>query len=88
MNRFNLSEIFSGEMAQSIDLLKAQWRKQPLLRQLFILLCLNLLITPAVQAATGGTLSSGQTFWLMALGLVTITLSIYLFVVIFQPERF
>jgi K+-transporting ATPase KdpF subunit len=56
--------------------------------QLFLLLCLNLLLTPAVLAATGQTLSAGQAYWLTVLGLVTLGLSIYLFAVIFQPERF
>lgn len=56
--------------------------------QLFLLLCLNLFLTPAVLAATGQTFSRGQAYWLTALGLVTLGLSIYLFAVIFQPERF
>ncbi|OUC15841.1 MAG: potassium-transporting ATPase subunit F [Alkalinema sp. CACIAM 70d] len=48
----------------------------------------TLLLAPAVQAATGGTLDRGQTFALVLLGITTVLLSIYLFVVIFQPERF
>lgn len=89
MKRVNLSnEILSAELRERIDLLKAQWRKYPLLLQLFLLLCFNLVMTPAVQAATGGTLSQGQTFWLLALGLVILALAVYLFAVIFQPERF
>jgi K+-transporting ATPase KdpF subunit len=56
--------------------------------QLLLLLCLNLVLAPAVQAATGGELSTGQVFWLTLLGLLTLGISIYLFVVIFQPERF
>ncbi len=45
-------------------------------------------IAPAVQAATGVTLNNGQILALALLGITTISLSIYLFVVIFQPEKF
>jgi K+-transporting ATPase KdpF subunit len=45
-------------------------------------------IAPAVQAATGISLDRGQTFAIVLLGMTTLALSIYLFVVIFQPERF
>ena len=57
-------------------------------RYLFLLLCLNLALAPAVQAATGDVLSRTQAYALGILGLVTTVLSIYLFVVMFQPERF
>lgn len=55
---------------------------------LFLLLCLNLIIAPAVQGATGPQLLRTQAYALGILGLVTILLSGYLFVVMFQPERF
>lgn len=45
-------------------------------------------IAPAVQAATGIPFDRGQMFALVLLGITTLSLSIYLFVVIFQPERF
>lgn len=45
-------------------------------------------IAPAVQAATGISLDRGQVLALVLLGITTISLSVYLFVVIFQPERF
>lgn len=61
-------------------------RKVP--RYLFLLLCLNLVLAPAVQAATGDVFSRTQAYALGILGLVTAALSIYLFVVMFQPERF
>jgi K+-transporting ATPase KdpF subunit len=61
-------------------------RKTP--RYLFLLLCLNLSIAPAVQAATGTDFSRPQAYALGILGLVTVALSSYLFVVMFQPERF
>ena len=52
------------------------------------ILGLNLILSPLVQASTGGILSRGQSYALGLLGLVTASLFIYLFVVIFQPERF
>ena len=55
---------------------------------LFLLLCFNLLLAPAVQAATPGVESRFLAYTITLLGLVTLCLSVYLFVVIFQPERF
>lgn len=48
---------------------------------------LNLILSPLVQASTGG-FSRGQSYALGLLGLVTLSLFVYLFVVIFQPEKF
>ena len=53
-----------------------------------IILGLNLIVSPLVQASTAGILSRGQSYALGLLGLVTFSLFVYLFVVIFQPERF
>ena len=53
-----------------------------------IILGLNLILSPLVQASTGGVLSRGQSYALGLLGLVTFSLFVYLFVVIFQPEKF
>jgi K+-transporting ATPase KdpF subunit len=55
---------------------------------LFLLLCLNLLLAPAVQAATSVVESRFSAYTITLLGLVTLCLCVYLFVVIFQPERF
>ena len=49
---------------------------------------INLVLAPVVYAATGGTISREQSYALGLLGLVTVALSIYLFAVIFQPEKF
>jgi K+-transporting ATPase KdpF subunit len=65
-----------------------EWRRRKTPLFLFLLLCLNLAIAPAVQAATGETFSRGQAYALGVLGLVTVALSAYLFTVMFQPERF
>jgi K+-transporting ATPase KdpF subunit len=53
-----------------------------------IILGLNLILSPLVQASTAGILSRGQSYALGLLGLVTVSLFVYLFVVIFQPEKF
>ncbi|MBE9034543.1 potassium-transporting ATPase subunit F [aff. Roholtiella sp. LEGE 12411] len=54
---------------------------------LFLLLCFNVLLAPAVQAATPGG-SRFASYAIALLGLVTLSLCVYLFVVIFQPEKF
>jgi K+-transporting ATPase KdpF subunit len=76
---------FQLEAVQSIEV-QLYRRKVP--RYLLILLGLNLVLAPAVQAATGNTFSRSQAYALGILGLVTLGFSIYLFVVMFQPERF
>jgi K+-transporting ATPase KdpF subunit len=65
-----------------------QFYQKKVPRYLFFLLCFNLVIAPAVQAATGHEFSRTQAYALGILGLVTVAFSIYLFVVMFQPERF
>jgi K+-transporting ATPase KdpF subunit len=55
---------------------------------LLLLLCSNLILANAVQAATGDALSRSQSYALGLLGLVVVALAVYLFVVMFQPERF
>jgi len=55
---------------------------------LFLLLCFNLLLAPAVQAATLVVESRFSAYTITLLGLVILSLCVYLFVVIFQPERF
>jgi K+-transporting ATPase KdpF subunit len=52
------------------------------------ILLINLILSPVVYASTKDFLSKGQTYALGLLGLVTFSLFIYLFVVIFQPEKF
>lgn len=55
---------------------------------LLSILVINIIISPLVYASTNQILSKGQFYALTLLGLVTINLFIYLFVVIFQPEKF
>lgn len=78
----------SHPITQTISDIWSEWRRQKLPLYLFLLLCFNLVVAPAVLAASGETLSRTQSYALGLLGIVTIALSIYLFVVMFQPERF
>jgi K+-transporting ATPase KdpF subunit len=45
-------------------------------------------VAPAVYAATGGQLDRRYVYSIGLLALVTLGLCIYLFAVVFQPERF
>jgi K+-transporting ATPase KdpF subunit len=55
---------------------------------LFLVMCFNVLLAQVVQAATPGDTARWQVYTIGLLGLVTASLCVYLFVVIFQPERF
>ncbi|GET35926.1 K+-transporting ATPase, F subunit [Microseira wollei NIES-4236] len=77
-----------GIVPETISDIWGEWRRQKLPLYLFLLLCFNLVVAPAVFAAGGETLSRTQSYALGLLGIVTVALSIYLFVVMFQPERF
>lgn len=70
------------------EIIGEQWQRNPLPIQIFLLLCLNLLLAPAVDAATGVEITRKAAYALGLLGIVIAGLSVYLFVVIFQPERF
>ena len=89
MKRVNfLRDILPRDFSESVELLREQWKRNPLPIQLFLLLCLNLVIAPTVNAATGEEITRKAAYALGILGLVTLGLVIYLFAVIFQPERF
>lgn len=66
----------------------SEWSRRKPPRYLLGALCLNLLLAPAVQAATDNAVTRGQAYALGVLVLVTVALSIYLFAVMFQPEKF
>lgn len=55
---------------------------------LFLAISLNLLLAPVVQAATSETITRWQAYTVGILLISTIALAVYLFTVIFQPERF
>lgn len=73
------------ELAQTLGQLG---KRHPVPIQLFLLMVFNLILTPVVLAQTSNQISTGQAYWIAFLGMITLALSIYLFVVIFQPERF
>ncbi len=83
-----LSAQVSTQVIEDMTEIWSEWRRQKLPLYLFLGLCFNLVLAPAVFAATGGEMSRSQTYWLSALGLVTIALAIYLFFVMFVPEKF
>lgn len=91
MKLTHLSRNFPQVTSQSLEAVTeiwSEWRRQKLPLYLFLGLCFNLILAPAVFATTGGDLSRPQAYWLAALGLVTVALAIYLFFVMFVPERF
>lgn len=61
--------------------------RQKLPLQLFLILCLDLAIAPAVYAAVDG-MQRRQAWAIGLLGLVSVGLTIYLFDVVFRPERY
>lgn len=56
--------------------------------KLFLAMCLNLIVAPAIYAANEGGISQGQSYAIGLLILTTLALSVYLFVVMFIPEKF
>ncbi|MEQ9373190.1 MAG: K(+)-transporting ATPase subunit F [Coleofasciculus chthonoplastes F3-SA18-01] len=84
----DLNEIVPRDVSELIELVREQWQGNRLPIQLFLLMCLNLAIAPAVYATTGDEITRQAAYAIGILGIVTLGLSVYLFVVIFQPERF
>lgn len=80
--------IFFPQVFAAITEIWLQWRKQKLPLYLFLAMCFNLVLAPVVYAATGEQFSHFQAWTLGLLGLVTLSLSIYLFFVMFVPEKF
>lgn len=88
-HRQDLQNSLVWELAEAAIELWESWHKRRYPTYLFLLLCLNAICAPVVQAATGAeVLSRFQAYALALLGLATIALSTYLFVAMFQPERF
>ncbi|MFE4107989.1 potassium-transporting ATPase subunit F [Almyronema epifaneia] len=66
---------------------RLQQRRVRIALKIFIALCLNLAIAPALYAATD-SLSRGNAYALGLLGLVVVGLAAYLTTVILKPEKF
>jgi K+-transporting ATPase KdpF subunit len=88
MNNNRQISDFSGLSLDVVSTLWQVWRSRKYPTYLFLALCFNLILAPLVLAATGNTFSTSQAYALGILGIGTVALSIYLFVVMFQPERF
>ncbi|MBG1271965.1 potassium-transporting ATPase subunit F [Nostoc sp. WHI] len=80
--------IVASQVLEEITDIWCQWRKQKLPLYLFLAMCFNLVIAPLVYAATDEQLSRSQSWGLGLLGMLTLGLSIYLFFVMFVPEKF
>jgi K+-transporting ATPase KdpF subunit len=81
----------NSQLLASLETLTDLWSKayrQRLPVWILLGLCLNLAIAPAVLATTNGTIERSTAYAIGLLGIVTLGLAIYLFAVIFQPERF
>ncbi|MGV2389123.1 MAG UNVERIFIED_CONTAM: K(+)-transporting ATPase subunit F [Microcystis novacekii LVE1205-3] len=68
--------------------MKESLRKHRFFWYIFLNFCLTILFSSIVQASTGSTIDRWQASALTLLGLVAFALFIYLFFVIFIPERF
>ncbi|MBR8839217.1 MAG: K(+)-transporting ATPase subunit F [Stigonema ocellatum SAG 48.90 = DSM 106950] len=75
-------------MDEITPVLRSQGRLRSVPLKLFLALSLNVVIAPAVLAASGGTISRVNAYAIGLLGLVTLGLAIYLMMVMLQPERF
>jgi K+-transporting ATPase KdpF subunit len=69
-------------------IVKERWSKNPLATIIFLGMSLNIIIAPVVMAASGNEITRNTAYAIGILYCVTIALSVYLFTVIFQPERF
>lgn len=83
-----LGGLMLADVVEGIAFVRSQWRRQQLPLGIFLMLCLNLVVAPAVYAAVGGQLERRHAYAVGVLSLVTLGLCVYLFVVVFQPERF
>lgn len=78
----------NNKLAHLTALLGNKLSRNPLTMTLFLALCLNILFAPSLYGATGEAIPRSVVYAIGILLLATISLSIYLFFVIFQPERF
>ena len=83
-----LNDVLPRDFHEIIELGQMLWQRHPIPVQLFLVMCFNLIIAPAVYAAANESLTRKAAWGLSLLGLVIVGLAVYLIVVIFQPERF
>ncbi|MDZ8189878.1 MAG: K(+)-transporting ATPase subunit F [Nostoc sp. ChiSLP02] len=77
-----------SQLLEAITEIWSQSCKQKLPLYLFLAMCFNLVVAPIVYAATSEQLSRSQAWGVGLLALVTVGLCIYLFFVMFVPEKF
>jgi K+-transporting ATPase KdpF subunit len=87
INKLNKFSTFPN-LIETIQNISDRFLKNPLAIALFLTISLNLIIAPVVMAASGAEITRNTAYAIGILYCVTIALSIYLFTVIFQPERF
>lgn len=75
-------------LIETITEIGSSWRSKKRPTYLFLALCFNLILAPVVYAASSHDLSRSQAWALGLLGLGTVALSVYLFFVMFAPEKF
>ncbi len=88
LNRSRLLLQSATPVLETIAELWTAWSRQKLPLYLFLALCFNLIVAPVVYAASGNEFSHIQAWALGLLGLATLAISIYLFFVMFIPEKF
>lgn len=87
IDKLNKLSIFQN-LIETMQNIGDRLLKNPLAKVLFLTTSLNLIIAPAVMAASGTEITRNTAYAIGILYCVTIALSVYLFTVIFQPERF
>ena len=80
-----LNDVFPRDFQEIIELGKMLWQRHPIPVQLFLVMCFNLIIAPAVYAAVDEDLTKKAVWGLSLLGWVIVGLAVYLIIVIFQP---
>lgn len=88
MKKLNWIWVSQINVAEGIAFVWLELRRQKLPLAIFFSLCLGMVIAPAVYAASNGTLERRSAWAIGILGLVTVGLVIYLFDVVFRPERY
>jgi K+-transporting ATPase KdpF subunit len=83
-----LNDVLPRDFHEIIELGQMLGQRHPIPVQLFLVMCFNLIIAPAVYAATDEGLTRKAAWGLSLLGLVIVGLAVYLIVVIFQPKKF
>lgn len=88
MTRIKLVNEIVTQLNDEVEILRSPKLYRSISFKIFLALCLNAVLAPVVFAASGETISRGNAYAISVLGLVTVALAIYLFMVMLQPQRF